>query len=88
MQEQQEQSRQADDAPGRQDGVDPALVITGRRIEVVEDDGEDQQRPAKQAGEPLIAEIDQTLGRVLGALPGLARRIAGDGHCRNYQAAL
>ena len=88
VQEEQQQGRQADNAPGGKDAVDPAHVVAGCGIEVVEDDGEDQQRPAKQTGEPLIAEIDQTLGRILGALAGLAHDIAGGGHCRNYQAAL
>ena len=88
MQEEQQQGGQADDAPGGKDAVDPAHVIAGCGIEVVEDDSENEQRPAEQAGESLIAEIDQTLGWILGALAALARDIAGGGHCRNYRAAL
>ena len=88
MQEQEQHGAQADDAPGGQDAVDSRLVISGGRVEVVEDDREDQQRPPEETGQPLITQIEKTLGRVLRALAGLARSIAGGGHCRNYPAPL
>jgi hypothetical protein len=88
VQEEQQQRGHTDQAPGRQDAVDPALVIARSGIEVIEDDGEDQQRPAKQPCQPLIAEVDQTLGGILRTLPPLARGIAGGGHRRNYPVRL
>jgi hypothetical protein len=81
MQEEQQERAQADHAPGGEDLVDPTLVIGGFRVEVVEDNGEDQEGPAEEPGQPLVPQIDQAFRGIQGAAPALARSIAG-GHCR------
>jgi len=88
VQKQEEDRAEADDAPGGQDAIDSQLVISRCRVEVVEDVRKNQQRPAEQTGQPLVAQVDETFGRILGALAAIARSIAGGGYCRNYPAAL